>query len=169
MADYLEMARAPEQSGRFVRERMGTREANAIVDLVAVAESFCVARLASVGVGSSANTWIKRAKAWKACSVDVDGYIGWSALMGFVEARNAVQHGLGRLTDRQLEDKYKKQTLGWLKAAEVRLNGDMIILAEADVTRCAQTSADFIRWLDLAAQVAADGAVAVQAIGRQPA
>jgi hypothetical protein len=149
-AEYLHTPPIPVASSRHAPERLTTRDANAIVDLVAVAESFCVARLNSIGIGADVNTWDKRSKAWLKRSVDFDGYPGWPLLMGFVEVRNAVQHGLGRLTDRQL-GKHKTQILGWLAAAAVRLNGDGIILGPDDVARCDRTCVEFVRWLDTSA------------------
>lgn len=129
-------------------ERLATREANAMVDLVAVAESFCVARLATVGFTADVNTWNKRAKAWRTHHIDLaNDCPTWSALMGFVEARNAIQHGMGRLTDRQL-GKYKVQTLTFIASAAIRLNGDAIIVGEQDIARCDHVCTEFIRWLD---------------------
>lgn len=155
-SEYLRTApQPPVASSRHAPGGLATREANAIVDLVAVAESFCVARLASVGISADVNTWDKRAKAWRRRSVDFNGYPGWPPLMGFVEARNAVQHGLGRLTDRQLK-KHKTQVLGSLADAAVRLNGDALILDPDDVTRCDRACADFIRWLDASAPTPTD-------------
>ena len=45
--------------------------------------------------------------------------------MGFVEVRNALAHGLGRLTDRQL-GKYRGEVLPQIAAAGVRLDGDLV-------------------------------------------
>jgi hypothetical protein len=150
-ADYLDLSRHAPTSGRHAAQRLVTRDANALVDLVAVAESFCVARLASVGIAADVNTWDKRAKAWLKRSVDLaQAYPGWGPLLGFVEVRNAIQHGLGRLTDRQL-GKRKAQTLTYIAAATVRLNGDAIIVGPDDVARCDRNCASFVRWLDAAA------------------
>jgi hypothetical protein len=149
-ADYLETTRTPVVLGRHSPDRLATRDANALVDLVAVAESFCVARLATVGITADVNTWDKRAKAWRRRSIDVVGYAGWPVLMGFVEARNAIQHGLGKLTDRQL-GKHKAQTLTFISAAAIRRNGDAIIIGTSDIARCDSACANFIRWLDTAA------------------
>lgn len=151
MADYLESSHMPTPLGRHSPDRLATRDANTLVDLVAVAESFCVARLATVGITADVSTWDKRAKAWLNRSIDLVGACpGWLALMGFVEARNAIQHGLGRLTDRQL-GKHTAQSLAFISAAAIRLNGDAIVIGTDDIARCARVCAAFIRCLDAAA------------------
>jgi hypothetical protein len=136
---------------RHHSDRLAIRDVNALVDQVAVAESFCVARLATVGVTADVNTWDKRAKAWLKAAVDLaNSYPGWPAFMGFVEARNAIQHGSGRLTDRQL-GKHRTQTLAFIGAAAIRLNGDELIVGTDDVARCDRVCNEFVRWLDAAA------------------
>lgn len=150
-AEYLDSAGSAAVFGRHLPDKLATRDANALVDLVAVAESFCVARLASIGAMADVSTWNKRQKAWLKRAVDLaNGYPGWPALMGFVEARNAIQHGGGRLTDRQL-GRRRAQTLAVIVAAAIRLNGDALILGAADVARCDHCCREFIGWLDAAA------------------
>ncbi len=150
-AEYLDTAASPAVLGRHLPDRLATRDANALVSLVAVAESFCVARLASVGLTADVGTWKKREAAWLKRSVDlVKDYAGWLALMGFVEARNAIQHGLGTLTDQQL-GKYKTETLAALAAAAIRLNGAALIIGTSDIARCDRICTEFVRWLDAAA------------------
>jgi len=153
-ADYLNMTQTPATVGRHLPDRFATRDANALVDLVAAAEAFCVARLATVGITAEVTTWDKRAKAWLKQGVDlVKDYPGWHAFMGFVEVRNAIQHGLGRLTDRQL-GKHKQETLRYIASAGIGLNGDAIIIGRDDVIRCDHACSTFIRWLDRAARPA---------------
>ncbi len=150
-AEYHGTAGSHAVLGRHLPDGLATRDANALVDMVAVAESFCVARLASVGLTADVNTWKKREKAWLNLAIDLaNGYSGWPALMGFVEARNAIQHGGGKLTDQQLS-RYKVRTLGVFAAAGIRLNGDALILSTNDVVRCDGVCSGFIRWLDAAA------------------
>ena len=147
-ADYLDTPGSSANLGRHLPERLATRDANALVDLVAVAESFCVARLASVGLTADVHTWHKRSVAWLKRSVDLaKDCPEWPAFMGFVEARNAIQHGLGKLTDLQLGTR-KLQILRFLVAADIRLNGNEILIGPTDVARCDGVCKDFIRWLD---------------------
>jgi len=49
--------------------------------------------------------------------------------MGYAEVRNAMLHGLGRLTDEQL-GKRRQQVLVQIKAAGVHLNGPTVMLVE---------------------------------------
>jgi hypothetical protein len=149
-AEYLHSTPMPILGGRHLSEPIAPRHANALVDFVAVAEAFCVARLISLGATGDVNTWEKRAKALSTRAIDVNLFSDWPSLMGFVEVRNAIQHGLGRLTERQL-GKHKAQIRGWLTAAAVPLNGDQVILRSEDVTRCGQVCGRFIRWLDATA------------------
>jgi hypothetical protein len=72
--------------------------------------------------------------------------------MGFVHVRNALQHGLGRLTDQQLY-RFRDQVLNEIHASSVNLNGDMLTVTDGDVSRCGTVSAGFIRWLDSAAPI----------------
>lgn len=69
--------------------------------------------------------------------------------MGFVHVRNAIQHGLGRLTDQQL-GKYHDEVLTQIRASSVELNGDLLVIVADDVHRCGKTCGDFIMWLDAA-------------------
>jgi hypothetical protein len=156
LAEFLQLARAEATApirGRHVASHLSTHEVNALVDLVAIAESFSIDRLVRVRyvAQNGLQTWVARKNAWTLkASVDLTACPCWKALMGFVEARNAWQHGLGRLTDRQL-GKHKQEVLGWLDAAAVRLNGDVLLVSGDDVVRCAGVCRDFIGWLDLAA------------------
>lgn len=63
--------------------------------------------------------------------------------MGFVEARNALQHGLGRLTEMQLDPTSRRgreprrtQVLRDLAACGLVLNGDRVTVLVRDVERC---------------------------------
>ena len=148
---------ASPAGGRRLRQPAQTRNGNALVDLIAVTESFVTARFLDIKPAASAevvSTWEKRKKAWNnSVQVNLSTFDRWSALMGFVEARNALQHGLGRLTQRQL-DKHREQILAQIKAASIHLNGDLLVILADDVDRCGKISADFIAWLDAAAPIA---------------
>lgn len=142
-------------SGRL-RQLPRTRHGNALVDTVAVAESFSSGRLLIIRPTISydeVSTWSRRQKAWaRHTSVNLKTYQDWSALMGFVHVRNALQHGLGRLTDQQLY-RFRDQVLNEIHASSVNLNGDMLTVTDGDVSRCGTVSAGFIRWLDSAAPI----------------
>lgn len=142
----------PEAGGRHLSRDTQRRHANALVDLVAVAESFSTGgllRFFSPGSVGPPLTWEGRAAAWKnLAGVDPANFGRWAELMGYVQVRNALQHGLGRLTDLQVHGKKKAQILAWIMACGIDLNGDLLTVTEADVDRCYRVSAAFIRFLD---------------------
>src|SRR6266566_8914198 len=90
--------------------------------LIALAENFAVLRLISVRPSvtpDAVSTWQKRERAWsQSTGVQLSSYKRWQSLSGFIEARNAIQHGLGNLTDRQLGEN-RTRVLSQLKSAGV--------------------------------------------------
>jgi hypothetical protein len=129
----------------------------AISDLMSVTEAFVVARFLDLKPTASENTvanWDKRAKAWNAhFGVPIGSHPRWPAMRGFAETRNAIQHGLGRLTERQL-GKSRESTLNYIDAAGVALNGDLVVLVDGDIQRCHDTCAEIVLYLDNAAPTA---------------
>ncbi len=108
-------------------------------------------------------TWPKREKAWRQhLHLTLGDLPAWSALCGFIEARNAIQHGLGALTNSQLgitagkprDYTRREDTLSRLRAAKVRLDADRIIVGDDDVIHCVNTADAFIRDLDVQAYAA---------------
>lgn len=137
-------------TGRHLRAVVQGRDANALVDFVAVAEAFSTGRLVPLLPAQpppDLATWKKRTQASRRAGVDLTLFPGWSALMGFVDVRNALQHRLGRLTDMQLE-RHRTQTLAQIAASGVDLNGDLLTVTGQDADRCYRTCAAFIRYLD---------------------
>ncbi|MGH3834345.1 MAG: hypothetical protein ACRDSF_01380 [Pseudonocardiaceae bacterium] len=143
--------------GRHQPADHDARNGNSVTDCVAVAESFAVSRLLALRPAVRERdvfTWEGRRNEWrKHGSVDLRSYEQWLALMGYVEVRNALQHGSGRLTDRQLGD-HRREILGWIAAANVHLNGPNVVLTEGDPVACAGVCAGFVRFLDAAAPLA---------------
>ena len=134
---------------------------NALVDLVAIAEIYFADRLADAapGLAVQPTTWKNRADAWRdAAGYDLRAHPRWPAFMGFVEARNALQHGLGRLTDMQLNPAKPKnggpsrrdQVLVQIKASGLHLNGNRLTVLTSDVARCAGLCPELIRAADAA-------------------
>lgn len=130
---------------------------NAISDLMSVTEAFVVARFLDLKPTASENAvanWDRRAKAWSAhLGVPLASHPKWPAMRGFAETRNAIQHGLGRLTERQL-GKHRESTLSYIDAAEITLNGDLVVLVHDDIQRCHHTCAEIVLYLDNAAPTA---------------
>lgn len=134
-----------------------TRHGNTMVDLVAVTENFSIRRLLDLRPNVpelSISSWDKRCSKWmQETKVDFNSFNGyWPKLRGFIEARNALQHGLGTLTERQLSTKYRDSTLIWLKAANVTLIGDSVRIDESAVEYCHEVCTEFVYRLDNASR-----------------
>ncbi|WP_457226607.1 hypothetical protein [Mycobacteroides abscessus] len=92
------------------------------------------------------NTWAgKRSfiSAW--FDEDLSGASWWKQWMGFVDARNAWAHGLGRLTPRQVKS---QETLSNLKAAGLSVLTSRVVGNADDVRRCAKSAVEVIDWID---------------------
>jgi hypothetical protein len=143
--------------GRHQPAHRDTRNGNVVTDCVAVAESFSTARLLALRPvldPGDVSTWKKQRQAWRNHGpVDLCLWEDWPKLMGYVEVRNALQHGLGRLTDLQLR-KYQREISAWIKAANVQLNGPNVMLTDEDPIACSGVCADFVHFLDAAAPLA---------------
>jgi hypothetical protein len=95
-------------------------------------------------------TWAAQERAWQ----DWYGVI-WSKtpeylhLEGYIEARNAIVHGLGRLTKRQTRTLgAETRTVNRLKQSDIRLDADRLIADDETVHGCAKAAVGFIGWLD---------------------
>ena len=131
--------------------RPDTANVNALVDFVAIAESFSVSRLLAIAPNISdgaLSSWDKRNREWRRVgSTELSRFTEWDALLGFVDARNAIQHGLGRLTAMQL-GRFKDQVIAQLQRAQIRRDGDQLLVRAVDVDQCFKVCRDFIAWLD---------------------
>jgi hypothetical protein len=72
----------------------------------------------------------------------------YEALMAFVDARNAIMHGLGRLTRRQLGKDGGKTTINRLATVGIGVRAGRVVLTHAAVRSCAETCRDYVEWLD---------------------
>jgi hypothetical protein len=139
--------------GRHLLENDRLRHANALVDLVAVVENFTSQRLLKLRPNLTDNdvfSWEKRRTSWSGhANVDLMSIAPhWALLQGFIEARNALQHGLGRLTDFQLSSQRRDRVLENLRFANVPLIGDLVLVDAETVRTCRNSCADFILVLD---------------------
>jgi hypothetical protein len=101
-------------------------------------------------VDRETDSWEQRFASWEQLhQVSVTEFPRYSALLGFIEARNAVVHGLGFLTRKQL--KKTQRSLGRLKSAQIDVVANQLSLTVDDATKCASVVADFIAWLDSSA------------------
>ena len=106
-----------------------------------------VGKLWDLALRRSGNTWEQRRDLWKRLhQVRLRDFDHDEPLQGFIEARNAISHGLGDLTRMQLRKNEEVRKL--LTAAGLRLRGATLLLHEEDVEQCATIVRAFIEWLD---------------------
>lgn len=114
-----------------------------------------VAHLWSKSEAEVEANWDKQLNAWKDCyGVTLSAFPRHQQLRGYREARNAIVHGLGHLTPRQLRGDGGQRTTQQLHQVGVRLEGRRLQLDESHLRDCARTAREFITWLDHQAQSA---------------
>jgi hypothetical protein len=144
-----------------------SRVEDALVRLIAIAEEFThgllievtnlhlpsdprVAALWDKHVDRETDTWEQRMATWRLMhGLAIQTSPRYDALLAFIEARNAVVHGLGSLTRKQLRT--RNRSVDRLRAARIAVSGDRLILGEEDVAACADSVRTLVRWLDDAA------------------
>lgn len=146
------MTTAPGRHDATVANR-SQRLSNVIVDLVAEVESFTSTRLLQSVAELGENdvfSWVKRKSAWlKHGGADFDKLgKSWQTVEGFIEARNALQHGLGELTAFQLSPQHRRRVLNAIRNSSVWLDGSTVVLRQSDPERCAEASLEFVSALD---------------------
>jgi hypothetical protein len=140
---------------------------SAILALISVGEEFSFSRLVDMTeerspsdpivsllwdaeLARSGDTWTQRDELWKRYfGIAAGGFSDRASLLGFVDARNAIAHGLGTLTRKQLLQKPK--VTARLAQAGIALHGSSVILEPRHVEKCAVVVKGYIRWLDAAA------------------
>lgn len=75
--------------------------------------------------------------------------VNWKAVERLAEARNAVAHGLGRLTRRQRRN--EASVRGKLKEIGIEVDGYRVMLSDSTLASAASACRDFVEKLDLAA------------------
>ncbi|HEY5181472.1 MAG TPA: hypothetical protein VIJ07_17140 [Dermatophilaceae bacterium] len=123
----------------------------ALANVVSCAELFSAEQLRAMpgAVEDNVSSWPKQQQAWRKLGpVDLETLPSYPAVRGFNEVRNAVLHGRGRLTARQVEGAQNKQVQKWLKCAGARVVRGEVRVGEPDIVRCAHACCDFIRHLD---------------------
>jgi hypothetical protein len=136
------------------------RHEHALVELVAVAENFSTTRLLDLAPTineAEVGTWPGRNNSWRNLFQihieDPTAFPEWPRVRGFVEARNAIQHGLGTLTRRQLQPARRAETFSALAVAGINLSGNRVVVSEESVTDCYQSCSDFVVNLDRMAPI----------------
>ncbi|MDG4778984.1 hypothetical protein O7614_04905 [Micromonospora sp. WMMD961] len=74
----------------------------------------------------------------------------WKAVERLAEARNAVAHGLGKLTRRQIRS--ERSVKDKLRAAGITVDDNRVVLSDGSLAAAASACRDFIERLDLAVQ-----------------
>lgn len=137
-----------------------------LVRLLSITESFAselllrevdrvVARARSAAVDS---LWddaaVRGTNSWKEQQDSYRDWLGvsesWTAVERLAEARNAVAHGLGTLTRRQLRKEASVRDK--LKKAGISMTGIRIVLSDSTLASAASDCRDLIHRLDLAVQ-----------------
>jgi hypothetical protein len=84
------------------------------------------------------------------------GVPDWNPILGFVEARNSVAHGLGKLTRMQLAK--RNATTSKLGHSNIKITAsDTIELDDATLTRAAKECRTFIEAMDLGVPLRVSG------------
>lgn len=158
-ADLRNADHAPFGGGRHLPTPEFNDHTSMLVDLVAITEAYFGDRLEQAFPSlSRPDTWRSRTNAWRVrAGVDIAADPRWPAFIGFVEARNALQHGLGRLTEKQLNpigksgrEPRRTEVLRALAASGLTLDGDRLIVTRSDVKRCAAHCRELIMTADAA-------------------
>lgn len=124
----------------------------ALANVVSCAELFSAEVLRSLPgvVENDVSSWPKQQYAWqKHATLDLETLPPYPAVRGFNEVRNAVLHGRGRLTPRQVEGKLAAQVQMWLAAADAKVLRGVVLVSEQDIVRCADACCEFVRQVDL--------------------
>jgi hypothetical protein len=99
--------------------------------------------------------WPEHIEAWKRWhNVRLRECPMFSRFDAFVEARNAIMHGLGNLTRRQLRKDGGRSLKEQLAKVGIQVQGTRLVVTPSSVKLSAEVSRDFIAWLDQAVRVA---------------
>lgn len=95
------------------------------------------------------STWPQQAQAWNQWfEVNVQGSDAYKELQPYIDARNAIAHGLGSLTRKQLGGDGGAAVRKRLADAGIFVEGIRIVLDEVSVVEGSQRAAEYVGWLD---------------------
>ncbi|MDH3048679.1 hypothetical protein QEN42_02165 [Gordonia alkanivorans] len=77
--------------------------------------------------------------------VDITRLSWWKSWLGYVEARNAWAHGLGKLTKRQMKS---QEVVANLTAAGFIMQSGKVLVRAEDVRSAATTAVNLVDWID---------------------
>lgn len=114
---------------------------------IAGAATATAGKVAEDAVIRGTGTWSDQQRSYKDwLGVNED----WKAVERLAEARNAVAHGLGKLTRRQMRS--EQSTKAKLIAAGITVDKNKVVLSEDNLAAAASACRDFVERLDLAVQ-----------------
>lgn len=95
---------------------------------------------------AATSSWESRRKSFKRHhGVDLRKCAEHQRLEGAIEVRNAISHGLGRLTTRQV---FSSETPKQLARVNVAITNGYVDIQPVHLTECAQYCSDFLKSLD---------------------
>jgi hypothetical protein len=98
-------------------------------------------------------TWQRQCKAWNdLLGIEMEKAPAYKRLGPFLDVRNAITHGLGELTRRQLANNKGPAMRERLRRAGFVVVGNRIALQAENIADAISAVVDFIDWLDLEAQ-----------------
>jgi hypothetical protein len=97
--------------------------------------------------------WKEHLKAWKDWhQIGIASEQVYANLHPFIEARNAIMHGLGELARKQRRDNQEVALRGQLKHVGIDVIGTRLVIKDKAVSRCASACKAFVEDLDRRAQ-----------------
>jgi hypothetical protein len=98
---------------------------------------------------AKADTWHGQEEAWSEWhGIVVAKQQKYKNLRPLIEARNAVVHGLGELTRRQIRKDGGMAVKSQLASVGILTRGREIVISDAAMKACVDAARDFITWLD---------------------
>jgi hypothetical protein len=125
----------------FTRSRLDAR----IHRLSAAGDPLTAQLLKAIGPKGD-ESWMAMREIYKLTGLALNDSPSFAKLMGFTEARNAIAHGLGRLTPKQLQNRVRAE--GVLRQAGVHVAGDHLRIDGRTVEECVAVADLYIQWLD---------------------
>lgn len=176
LAIHLELGGGRRTAAGRLRGTAGVVRADparylALPHIVATAEEFCRQRLVGVteplipqqhpalrvmwrrAEAAAEATWDNLAKSWRDWhGIRLSQAPSFAELRAYIEARNSIMHGLGRLTRRQTRDDAGAAVRAKYSSVDISLVGDLIIITDGTVVACSRVARRFVLWLDAQAR-----------------
>jgi hypothetical protein len=103
----------------------------------------------ATGESRAEGTWDGQVGAWREWhGLDLEHGAGYRELRAFVEARNAIMHGLGRLTRKQLRKHGGREVIASLNQVGIGVSGGALSFPFSVLPHCAAVGRSFIEWMD---------------------